>query len=79
MLRELSNYIESDLDAELRLQIDFHLSQCAHCTAVYEGTHNLLKLVAGGRVFELPEGFSQRLRAVVQARGAAESDRDRDA
>ena len=76
VLRELSNYIESDLDAGLRSQIDTHLSQCAHCTAIYEGTNNLLRLVAGGKVFELPEGFSQRLRAVVKAKGGAKINGD---
>ena len=72
VLRELSNYIESDLDPELRSQIDSHLAQCRHCTAVYQGTRNLLTLVAGGRVFELPEGFSQRLRALLAEKPGAE-------
>ena len=68
VLRELSNYLESDLEPELRSQLDSHLAQCRHCTAVYQGTQNLLTLVAGGKVFELPEGFSQRLRAVLAAK-----------
>ena len=74
VLRELSNYMEGDLDPELRSQIDSHLAQCRHCTAVYEGTRNLLTLVADGKVFELPEGFSRRLRAVLGAKRGAERD-----
>jgi hypothetical protein len=34
---------------------------CTHCTAVLDGTKNVVKLVADGVEYALPEGFSQRL------------------
>lgn len=62
VIRELSNYIDKDVTAELRSEIETHLPNCAHCTAVYDGLRNTISLLADGRTFELPEGFSQRLR-----------------
>jgi hypothetical protein len=62
VIRELSSYIDDDMKAELRAEIAQHLPTCAHCTAVYDGLRNTITLMGDGRVFELPSGFSQRLR-----------------
>lgn len=63
VIRELSNYIDQDVRPELHSQITAHLLACAHCTAVYDGLRNTITLMGDGRSFELPVGFSQRLRA----------------
>ena len=59
--REISNYIDGDLDAELRARMEAHFKVCAHCKAVVDGTRNVVKLVADGVEYDLPNGFSQRL------------------
>lgn len=61
-IRELSNYIDSDLNEELRRKIREHLAGCEHCTAIYDGTRNVIRLIGEGKTFELPAGFSTRLR-----------------
>jgi hypothetical protein len=38
-----------------------HPSACAHCTAVLDGTRNVVKLLADGVEYDLPQGFGQRL------------------
>jgi anti-sigma factor RsiW len=63
VIRELSNYTDRDVTVDLRAQIEAHLPTCAHCTAVYDGLRNTITLVGDNRTFELPAGFSQRLRA----------------
>jgi hypothetical protein len=59
--REISNYIEGDLDPEVRARMEAHFKVCAHCTAVLDGTRNVIKLVADGVEYKMPDGFSQRL------------------
>ena len=59
--REISNYIDGDIDAELRARMEAHFKVCAHCNAVLDGTRNVVKLVGDGVVYQMPEGFSQRL------------------
>ena len=63
VIRELSNYVDKDVTPELRAQITAHLPTCAHCTAVYDGLRNTITLIGDNRSFQLPMGFSQRLRA----------------
>ena len=61
ILRELSDYLDADLPPELRLQIERHLKECDHCTAVYDGMRNVVRLLGDEKVIELPEGLSERL------------------
>jgi hypothetical protein len=59
--REISNFVDGDVDAELRARMEAHFKVCAHCKAVLDGTRNVVKLVGDGVEYELPVGFSQRL------------------
>jgi len=59
----ISAYIDGEVTVELRAEIDRHLETCEVCSAVLDSTRNLVVLVADGRVFELPAGFSERLHA----------------
>lgn len=59
----ISAYIDGDIDAELRARIERHLETCEICSAVLDSTRNIIVLVADGRVYELPAGFSTRLHA----------------
>ena len=61
--QEISNFIEGEVDAELRARIAAHLKECNHCSAVYDGTTNVLRLVADGQILEVPDNFSTKLYA----------------
>ena len=59
--REVSNYLDNEVEPELRARIERHLKACHHCTAILEGTSNTVRLLADGEAFDLPRGFSDRL------------------
>ena len=65
--RELTNYMEGDVTAEMRERIAEHLSACAHCRAVFDGSKNVVQLLGNGKTLELPSGFSRRLYDRLQA------------
>lgn len=65
--REISNYIEEIVDPELRRRIEEHLKVCEHCTTIYEGTRNVVRLIADGVAYDLPSGFGDRLRRRIEA------------
>jgi predicted anti-sigma-YlaC factor YlaD len=60
--REISNFLENEVSPEMRQRIEEHLRVCDHCTAIYDGTRNVIQLVADGRTYELPAGFGDRMR-----------------
>jgi anti-sigma factor RsiW len=64
--RELSNYIDGAVDPDLRLRMEEHFKTCEHCTAVLDGMRNVVCLVGDSRAFDLPAGFSDRLKKRLQ-------------
>jgi len=64
--RELSNFIDDAIAPELRLRMEQHFRSCEHCAAIVDGTRNVIRLVGDGRTFDLPDGFSERLKLRLQ-------------
>jgi hypothetical protein len=59
--KEISNYLEGDVDAGLRAAMDEHFQTCKRCTSVLEGTRNVIRLYSDERMIEVPAGFGRRL------------------
>ena len=59
--REISNYLEGDVEPGLRLALEEHIRGCQRCAAVLDGTRNVIQLYGDERMLEVPLGFSQRL------------------
>jgi len=58
---EISDYLDGEVDLELRAAIEEHVKKCQRCTAVLNGMRNVTQLYADERVMEVPVGFSRRL------------------
>jgi anti-sigma factor (TIGR02949 family) len=65
--REISSYLDGDISAELRERMQKHFEVCQHCTAVLDGTRNIVQLVGDGRTFRMPEGSGERLYKKIEA------------
>jgi anti-sigma factor RsiW len=59
--REVSNYLDGEVDPTLRIAIEEHVRGCQRCSAVLAGTKNVIQLYGDERMLEVPLGFSQRL------------------
>ncbi len=59
--REISNYIEGDLDPALKRAMEEHFAQCRHCESVREGMRNVIDLYGDKTMFTVPAGFYPRL------------------
>lgn len=57
----ISDYVEGDIAPELRARMEAHFKTCKHCSAVHEGTRNVIRLIGDGRAFDVPANFSKRL------------------
>jgi len=66
--REISNYLDGEVDAELRARMESHFKVCTHCSAVLDGTRNVVKLVGDGVEYQMPPGFSKRLYDKIKAK-----------
>jgi len=61
--RDISDYVDDELDQKQRAALEEHFAQCRHCAAVLEGTCNVIRLYCDERVLAPPKGFHDRLRA----------------
>ena len=59
--KEISNYIEGDVDPALRVGMDEHFRSCKRCASVLAGTRNVIQLYGDERMIEVPAGFGRRL------------------
>jgi len=64
--RQISDYLDDEISREMRERMEAHFEACAHCTAVLDGTRNVVELVGDGRVFQMPDGFGERLYKKLQ-------------
>ena len=48
--------------------MEAHFKTCAHCSAVLDGTRNVVKLVGDGVEYKVPDGFSKRLYSKIKAK-----------
>jgi hypothetical protein len=60
--QEISNYLEGEVNPDLRAAMEAHFQECKHCTAVLDGTRNVIQLYGDDRALQLPAGFTARWR-----------------
>lgn len=65
LLRELSNYLDGEVEPSLRDEIRQHLATCRRCSVLVDSTRKAVRIIADERVFTLPFGFSGRLEAFL--------------
>jgi anti-sigma factor RsiW len=64
---QVSDYLDGDIQPELKAAIEEHLHGCRKCTAVVEGARNVIQLYGDERLVEVPLGFSNRLEQRLNA------------
>ena len=58
--RQISNYLDDEVGAELRTIMEAHFRDCPHCSAILDGTRNVVKLIGHGKAVDVPTNVSQR-------------------
>ena len=66
VLANLSNYFDDECSAELRAQLEDHISKCRRCRVVFDSTGKMLKILVDVETFEVPLAVSARLYSRLQ-------------
>jgi hypothetical protein len=53
-IREVSNYIDGQIDPAVRSEIERHLHVCRRCAVVFDSTGKLLRVIGDDLVFPTP-------------------------
>lgn len=66
VLANLSEYFDEECSAELRAQLEDHISKCRRCRVVFDSTGKMLKILVDVEPFEVPLAVSARLYSRLQ-------------
>jgi anti-sigma factor RsiW len=68
VIREISNYIDGDLDVEMRVEIEAHLEDCRECQVIIDQTKLTVEIFCDSELVELPEAVRVRLHQALRRR-----------
>jgi anti-sigma factor RsiW len=68
ILAALSDFVDGDLDPELRRTLQKHLADCNPCQLVVDNVRHTITLYKSGRPLELPAELRERLRHALRQR-----------
>lgn len=67
-LQELNDYLDENLDPEVRNELQRHVNECPNCWVVCNTTEKTLKVFKGMDCKPVPAGIQQRLLDALEKR-----------
>ena len=66
VIRELSNYIDGDLDGGLKQELLSHLKNCRECRLVVDQTKKTIEIFCDSEIVDLPGEVRARLHEALR-------------
>ncbi len=66
VIREISNYIDGDLDLAVKQELEHHLENCEECKMVVDQTKFTVEIFCDSKPLELPGEVKLRLREALR-------------
>ena len=70
-LRELSDYLDESLDAEIRGKLEKHITECPNCWVIADTTRKTIQIYKGMDPQPIPADVESRLMAALERKMAA--------
>ena len=70
-LHELSDYLDENLDAEVRAKLEKHITECPNCWVIADTTRKTIKIYKGMDPYRLPSDVESRLMKALERKMAA--------
>jgi anti-sigma factor RsiW len=68
VITQISNYLDGELSASLRHELEQHLGECKECELVVSQTKLTVDLYCDAEIVELPEGVKMRLHEALRTK-----------
>lgn len=70
-LQELSQYLDEDIDAELRFKLEAHVNNCPNCFVIFDTTRRTIQVYKGMEAQVIPGDVHARLMSALERRRKA--------
>jgi len=68
VIHELSEYLDGELDANARAELERHLERCEDCRLVVDTTRKTIQIFCNSEPVPLPTDVRERLHAALEKR-----------
>ena len=70
-LKELSDYLDEALDADVRAKLEKHITECPNCWVVADTTRKTIQIYKGMERYAIPADVESRLMRALEIKMAA--------
>lgn len=70
-LQELNEYLDENIDAELRAKLEAHVNNCPNCFVIFDTTRRTIQVYKGMEPQIIPNDVHDRLMSALDKRLAA--------
>jgi anti-sigma factor RsiW len=70
-LSELSDFLDENVDQEVRAKLDQHIAQCPNCWVIADTTKKTIQIFKGMDPYPIPQDVESRLMAALERKMAA--------
>jgi anti-sigma factor RsiW len=70
-LKELSDYLDETIDAELRAKLERHITECPNCWVIADTTRKTIQIYKGMEPYPVPADVQSRLMQALEKKMAA--------
>jgi anti-sigma factor RsiW len=67
-MREVSSYIDGELEATVRIELEEHLQECEGCAIIVRQTKLTVEIFCNDKPVELPKDVRSRLHEALKQR-----------
>jgi len=67
-MAEMGDYMDGEVAAALRLQLEAHLSHCRTCHVVYDSARKTVRVLTDSGSFDMPEATSKPITEEIMTR-----------
>ena len=70
-LRELSEFLDENLDAEVRAKLERHITECPNCWVIADTTRKTIQIYKGMDPYPVPKDVEERLMQAIERKMAS--------
>lgn len=71
-LRELSEFLDENLDAEVRAKLERHITECPNCWVIADTTRKTVRIYKGMDPYPVPKDVEERLMQAIERKMASQ-------
>ena len=66
LLSEISNYLDGEVEPEVRQELEQHIAKCPNCWVIFDTTRKTVQIYQGCQPYPIPESLHTRLREALR-------------